>query len=193
MPPGAPQWSMGLLHYMNIASLDGYIADRGGTFGWARPDDDVHAAVNDLVRTVGTYLYGRRVYEVMRVWDDPGLAAEGPAVVRDFSEIWRGAEKIVFSRTLAAVDTERTRLERGLDPDAVRALKHGSAADLAIGGPGLAAAAFAEGLVDEIHLFIAPVTVGGGTPALPDERLDLELTDERRIGGFVYLHYGVQM
>ncbi|WP_369046729.1 dihydrofolate reductase family protein [Sinomonas sp. P10A9] len=178
---------------MNIASLDGYIADREGRFDWARPDDDVHAAVNDLLRTVSTYLYGRRVYEVMRVWDDPGIATDAPAVVRDFSHIWRAAEKIVYSRTLADVDTERTRLERGLDPDMVRALKRGSAADLAIGGPGLAAAAFAEGLVDRVHLFIAPVTVGGGTPALADQRLDLSLKEERRIGRFVYLHYGVRM
>lgn len=182
---------MARLIYMNLASLDGYIADRGGNFDWARPDDEVHAAVNDLLRPVSTYLYGRRVYEVMRYWEDLDVAAGQSGVARDFGEIWRGADKIVYSRTLPEVTTARTRLERGFDPDAVRALKESSPSDLAIGGPGLAAAAFAERLVDEIRLFVVPVAVGGGTPALPDARLDLELADERRIGRFVYLHYRV--
>lgn len=183
---------MGRLLYMNVASLDGYIADRGGSFGWARPDNDVHAAVNDLLRPVGTYLYGRRVYEVMRYWEDLEAAASQSAVARDFGEIWRGADKVVYSRTLPEVTTARTRLERGFDADDVRALKEGSGADLAIGGPGLAAAAFAQGLVDEIQLFFAPVAVGGGTPALPDAGLDLELADERRIGRFVHVRYRVR-
>ncbi|GAB3270232.1 dihydrofolate reductase family protein [Sinomonas notoginsengisoli] len=183
---------MGRLVYMNLASVDGYIADRTGNFDWARPDDDVHAAVNDLLRPIGTYLYGRRVYEVMRFWEDADITAEQSAVAHDFSEIWQAADKVVYSRTLPEVTTARTRLERAFDPDEVRTLKEGSASDLAIGGPGLAAAAFAAGLVDDVRLFIVPVTVGGGTPALPDARLDLDLADERRIGRFVYLHYAVR-
>ncbi|BCT75190.1 deaminase [Sinomonas cyclohexanicum] len=182
---------MGRLVYMNLASLDGYIADRAGNFDWAAPDEDVHAAVNDLLRPVGTYLYGRRVYEVMRAWEDPRIEAGQPAVVRDFAQIWRGAEKIVYSRTLEEATTARTRLERVFDPAEVRALKEHSGADLAIGGPGLAAEAFAARLVDEGRLFIAPVAVGGGTPALPDARLDLVLADERRIGRFAYLRYTI--
>lgn len=181
---------MGRLLYVNIASLDGYIADRVGNFDWAAPDEDVHAAVNDLLRPVGTYLYGRRVYEVMRAWGDPGIDAGQSGVVRDFAQIWRAAAKIVYSRTLPEATTARTRLERSFDPDAVRALKEKE--DLEVGGPGLAAAAFQQGLVDDVRLFIAPVAVGGGTPALPEARLDLELVDEQRIGRFVSVHYTVR-
>ncbi|ASN51256.1 dihydrofolate reductase family protein [Sinomonas sp. R1AF57] len=183
---------MGRLLYMNLMSLDGYISDRGGRFDWAMPDEEVHAAVNDLARPVGTYLYGRRLHEVMRVWDDPGFAAGEPGVVRDFSEIWRAADKIVYSTTLTGVDTARSTLERRFEPEAVRRLKARTTADLAIGGPGLAAPGFSAGLVDEVHLFVAPVAVGGGTPALPDARMDLDLTAERRIGRFVYLSYTVR-
>jgi dihydrofolate reductase len=181
---------MGRLLYMNLASLDGYIADRNGTFDWAEPDEDVHAAVNDILRPVGTYLYGRRVYEVMRAWADPVIDAGPAGVVRDFAQIWRAAQKIVYSRTLPEVTTARTRLERSFDPAAVRALKEHR--DLEVGGAGLAAEAFGARLVDDVRLFIAPVAVGGGTPALPEARLDLDLVDERRIGRFVYVHYTVR-
>ena len=152
----------------------------------------MHAFVNDLERPVGTYLYGRRMYETMAVWetmDDP------EPVMRDFAEIWRGAEKVVYSRTLAPEDiaTARTRIEHEFDPEAVRAMKESSAADLGVGGPGLAASAWRAGLVDELQLFLAPVIVGGGTRALPDGvRTDLELVEERRFAdGFAYLRYRV--
>ncbi|MDP9885326.1 dihydrofolate reductase [Sinomonas atrocyanea] len=181
---------MGRLLYMNLTSLDGYIADRSGSFDWAEPDEDVHAAVNDILRPVGTYLYGRRVYEVMRAWADPVIDAGPAGVVRDFAQIWRAAQKIVYSRTLPEVTTARTRLERSFDPAAVRALKEHT--DLEVGGAGLAAEAFGARLVDDVRLFIAPVAVGGGTPALPEARLDLDLVDERRIGRFVYVHYTVR-
>jgi dihydrofolate reductase len=178
------------LIYSAIASLDGYVADRDGNFDWAAPDAEVHAFVNDLERPIGTYLYGRRMYETMAVWetlDDP--APE----MRDFARLWRAADKVVYSRTLDAVSTPRTRLERELMPAAVRALVAGAARDVTIGGPTLAGAALAAGLVDEIQLFLNPIAVGGGTPALPhDVRVDLELLDQRRFGnGVVYLSYRV--
>jgi dihydrofolate reductase len=179
------------LIYSAIASLDGYVADRDGNFDWAAPDAEVHAFVNDLERPIGTYLYGRRMYETMAVWetlDDP--APE----MRDFARLWRAADKVVYSRTLDAVSTPRTRLERELMPAAVRALVAGAARDVTIGGPTLAGAALAAGLVDEIQLFLNPIAVGGGTPALPrDVRVDLELLDQRRFGnGVVYLSYRVR-
>ncbi|WP_077490700.1 dihydrofolate reductase family protein [Sinomonas mesophila] len=182
---------MARLLYMNIMSVDGYIADRSGSFSWAAPDDDVHAAVNDLLRPVGTYLYGRRLYEVMRAWEDPAIEAGRSAVVRDFAEIWRATDKIVYSSTLPSVDTARTGIARSFEPDVVRDFKERTTADLAVGGPGLAASAFRAGLVDEVTLFVAPAVVGGGTAALPDARLDLELTGEERIGRFVRLTYRV--
>ena len=181
---------MAKLIYSAIASLDGYVADRDGNFDWAAPDAEVHAFVNDLERPIGTYLYGRRMYETMAVWetmDDP--APE----MRDFARLWRAADKVVYSRTLDAVSTPRTRLERELMPAAVRALVAGAARDVTIGGPTLAGAALAAGLVDEIQLFLNPIAVGGGTPALPhDVRVDLKLLDQRRFGnGVVYLSYRV--
>jgi len=177
------------LIYSAIASLDGYVADRDGGFGWAAPDEEVHAFVNELERPIGTYLYGRRMYETMAVWEDAG--DELPAVARDYSRVWQAADKVVYSRTLDAVSTARTRLERELDPDAVRRLKEASARDLSVGGPTLAGAALRAGLVDELGLFVVPVVVGGGTRALPDDvRLVLELVDERRFaGGVVFLRY----
>jgi dihydrofolate reductase len=180
------------LIYSAIASLDGYVADRDGRFDWAAPDEEVHAFVNDLERRVGTYLYGRRMYEVMRVWQD--VHATEPAVVQDYADLWRAATKVVYSRTLDAVTTPRTRLERTFDPDEVRALVAAAGADVSVGGPGLAAEALAAGVVDECHLLVAPVVVGGGTRWLPDDvRLDLELVDERRFGnGVVHLHYRVR-
>jgi dihydrofolate reductase len=182
---------MGLLSYSAMCSLDGYIADAGGGFDWAVPDDEVHAFVNDLERPVGTYLYGRRMYDVMRTWE---TISDDCAIHADFGRIWRAADKVVYSRTLDAVSTGRTRLERTFDPAEVIAMKATSPRDLSVGGAGLAAAAFAAGLVDECHLFVAPVIVGGGTRALPDGiRAGLELRDERRFdGGFVHLHYGVR-
>ena len=182
---------MAKLIYSAIASLDGYIADEGGKFDWAAPDEEVHRFVNDLERPVGTYLYGRRMYEVMAVWEtDPTLADHSPAM-RDFAEIWQAADKIVYSRTLETVSTARTRIERAFDPDAVRQLKASADHDLTVGGPHLAAEAFKAGLVDECQLFLAPIVVGGGNQALPDRlRLELELLDERRFaGGVVFLSY----
>ena len=185
---------MGKLAYSAIASLDGYVEDVDGGFGWAAPDAEVHAYVNELERPVGTYLLGRRMYETMAVWDtDPSLAAE-PGPTRDFAEIWQAAEKVVYSTTLAEVWTERTRLEREFDPAAVRRIKAEAERDLGIGGAALAADAFRAGLVDECHLLLVPVAVGGGKPALPEGlRLDLELLGERRFGGgTVHLHYRVR-
>jgi len=181
---------VGSLIYAVIASLDGHIEDETGNFDWAAPDEEVHAFINDLERPVGTYLYGRRMYETMIFWE---TATGPPSVERDFAEIWRGADKVVYSSSLEAVRTDRTRLEKAFEPEAVRALKESAEVDLTIGGPELAAHALRAGLVDEFHLFVAPVVVGGGKRALPDgERLDLELLDERRFGGgFVYLRYRV--
>jgi dihydrofolate reductase len=182
---------MAKLIYSVIASLDGYVADEDGNFDWAAPDEEVHAFINDLDRPVGTYLYGRRMYETMAGWEtDPALADQSP-LMRDFAEIWQAADKIVYSRTLQAVSTARTRIERDFDPEAVRQTKALAGRDLIVGGPELAARAFEAGLVDECHLFVAPVVVGGGKRSLPDNvRLELELLDERRFGsGMVYLYY----
>lgn len=184
---------MAKLIYSAIASLDGYVADADGNFDWAVPDEEVHAFVNDLERPVGTYLYGRRLYETMAGWESADLLADPSPLMRDFAAIWQAAEKIVYSRTLATVSSARTRLEREFDPDAVRRLKARADRDLTVGGPGLAAEALRAGLVDECHLFLTPVVVGGGTQALPGGiRLELELLDERRFGnGVVHLHYRV--
>jgi dihydrofolate reductase len=181
------------LIYSAIASLDGYVSDAQGKFDWAQPDEDVHAFVNDLERTVGTYLYGRRMYETMAVWEtDPSLAATSE-VTRDYAEIWWAAEKVVYSRTLEEPVTERTRIERDFNPEDVRQMKASAESDLTVGGPDLAAHALRAGLVDECRLFVAPVIVGGGHRWLPDDaHIDLELTDERRFeSGFVYLAYRI--
>jgi dihydrofolate reductase len=186
----ARETAMGNLIYLMLASLDGYVADKDGKFDWAEPDKEVHSFVNDLARPVGTYLYGRGMYEVMTVWETLDLADQ-PAVIRDFAEIWRAADKIVFSRTLESVSGARTRLEREFGPDAIRRLKEQTSHDVAVAGPGLAREAIKAGLVDEYQLFFAPVIVGGGKQALPDDvRLDLELLDERRFdSGVVYVRY----
>ena len=178
------------LLYAAIASLDGYTADAAGTFEWAAPGPEVHAFVNDLERAAGTYLYGRRMYETMAVWETMDVSGE-PEVMRDYAEIWRAADKVVYSRTLAQASTPRTRIERTFDPQAVERMKVTAERDLTIGGPGLAAHALRAGVVDEIQLFLVPTIVGGGTRALPDDlRIDLELLDERRFeGGVVYLRY----
>jgi dihydrofolate reductase len=206
---------MAKLIYSAITSLDGYIEDEAGKFDWSAPDPEVHAFVNDLERPVGTYLYGRRMYEVMTVWQTIGAEPAGTSPEQavpeqaapephpladpspeelDFAEVWRAADKVVYSRTLDAVSTPRTRLERELDPEAVRRMKEAADRDLNVGGPGLAQHLFAAGLVDEVNLFVCPVVVGGGKPGLPrGVRLDLELLDERRFGnGVVHLHHAVR-
>ena len=182
---------MAKLIYLTLMSLDGYVEDEEGKFDWAEPDEEVHAFVNELARPVGTYLYGRRMYEVMVAWETIA-SADQPAYIRDFAEIWRAADKVVYSKTLEAVSTARTRIERDFDPEAVRQLKATAGRDLAVAGPALAAHAFDAGLVDELHLFVAPIVVGGGKQAFPaDVRLKLELLDERRFGGgMVHLRYG---
>ena len=184
---------MAKLIYSAIASLDGYVADEEGQFNWAEPDEEVHSFVNDLERPIGTHLYGRRLYEVMVYWETIPLEDQPPSI-RDFAEIWRAAGKIVYSKTLEAVSSARTRIERDFDPEAVRQMKATAGRDLLVGGPELAAQAFTAGLVDECHLFLAPIVVGGGKPSLPDDvRLELELLDERRFGnGMVYLRYGIR-
>jgi dihydrofolate reductase len=180
------------LLYSAIASLDGYVADESGKFDWSVPDEEVHAFINDLERSVGTHLYGRRMYEVLVAWETLDTADEAP-VVQDFAEIWRGVDKVVYSTTLDEVSSARTRIEREFDPDAVRQLKASAGSDISVGGPNLAAQAIAAGLVDELHLFLSPVIVGGGTKALPEGvHLDLELLDDRRFGnGTVALHYRI--
>ena len=182
---------MAQLIYSAISSLDGYIEDTDGKFDWAMPDEEVHKFVNNLERGAGTHLYGRRMYETMMVWEtDPNLAAES-SLRRDFAEIWQAADKIVYSRTLEAVSTRKTQLERNFDPEAIRQLKEAVEQDILIGGPELAAHAFRSGLIDECHLFLAPIILGGGKRCLPaNVRLELELLEERRFGsGVVFLRY----
>jgi dihydrofolate reductase len=182
------------LIYSAIASLDGYVADADGTFDWAAPDDEVHAFVNDLERPVGTYLYGRRMYEVMVFWETAHTLSGQHAVGADFAKIWQAADKVVYSRTLEAVASARTRLERDFDPGAIRDLKARAERDITVGGPELAGRAIEAGLVDELQLFLAPTVVGGGKRALPDDvRLALELLDERRFrSGTIYLRYAAK-
>jgi len=184
---------MGRLQYAVLCSLDGYTADADGRFDWAAPDAELHAYVNELERPVGTHLYGRRMYETLAVWQDVTGPGHDP-VELDYAGIWRAADKVVYSTTLAGVGTPRTRLERSFDPAAVGRFVAGSERDVAVGGPGLAAAALRAGLVDDLHLLVHPVVVGGGTRALPDGvRLDLELVAERRFaGGVVHLHHRVR-
>jgi dihydrofolate reductase len=182
-----------LIYVMNV-SLDGYIADEDGKFDWGVPDEEFFSFINDLERPVGTYLYGRRLYEMMQVWEtDPAAAAQSPGA-REFAEIWQAADKVVYSRTLATASTTRTRIERDFHPEAVRQLKAAAERDFTVGGPTLGAHAITAGLVDEYGLFVWPVVVGGGKPFLPARaRLQLELLDERRFGsGVVYLRYRTQ-
>jgi dihydrofolate reductase len=179
------------LIYSAITSLDGYVEDAGGQFDWAAPDEEVHAFVNDLERAIGTYLYGRRMYETMVFWETASTGLDQSTVTREFAEIWRAAEKIVYSRTLQTVSSARTRIERDFDLDAIRRLKEASGPDITVGGAELAGQAISAGLVDECELFLTPIAVGGGKPALPaDVRTPLELLDEHRFGsGVVYLRY----
>ena len=181
---------MSKLIYTAIMSLDGYIEDRNGSFSWAEPDEEVHSFINELERPVGTYLYGRRMYEVMAAWQTLPTH-EQPSFMTDFADIWRAADKVVYSKTLKAASTPRTRIEQHFEPQAVQQRKASAARDFAVGGPTLAAHAFNAGIVDVCHLFIAPIVVGDGKSAFPGGiRLQLKLQDERRFrNGTVYLHY----
>jgi dihydrofolate reductase len=183
--------TMARLIYSAITSLDGYVADEDGEFDWAAPDEEVHSFVNDLERPVGTYLYGRRMYEVMVYWEAADTVADQPPAIQDFAEIWQAADKIVYSKTLEEVSSARTRIERDFNIEAIRQLKASAERDLTVGGPDLAAQAIKAGLVDEYQLFLSPIMVGGGKQALPDDvRVELELLEERRFGnGTVYLRY----
>ena len=185
---------MGKLIYAANTSLDGYLEDEAGAFDWSVPDDEVHGFWNEHERQIGTSLYGRRMYETMRVWESDDWLTDEPAVVREYAEIWRDTDKVVYSSTLEAVSTARTRIERQFEPEAVRQLTRRSDADLSIGGAALGAEAFRHGLVDECVLVLCPVVVGGGKPALPrGARLDLELLESRRLGnGMVYIRHAVR-
>ena len=182
---------MAKLIYASNMSLDGCTEDERGAFDWAPPNDDVFAFITDLMRSAGTYLYGRRMYDTMAVWETNAALAEQSDLMSDYANAWKAAEKVVYSTTLDAVSTANTQLERRFDPGAVHDLKAAASRDLLVGGPNLAAQAFKAGLVDECHLFIWPVVLGGGNPALAiDTRADLELLDERRFSnGVVYLRY----
>lgn len=183
---------MAKLLYVTNVSLDGYIEDEQGSFDWATPNDDYFAFITDLIRPVGTYLYGRRLYESMAVWEsDPAIAAQSE-LNADFASVWQGADKVVYSTSLEAVSTKRTQLQRGFDPAAARSIKASATPDLMIGGAQLAAQAFEAGLIDECHLFVHAALVGGGKPGLPRSvRAHLELLDERRLGGIVYVRHRV--
>jgi dihydrofolate reductase len=185
---------VGKLTYAGITSLDGYIADVDGRHDWAVPDEEVHAFINDRERAVGTYLFGRRMYEEMAGWEGNDPARDQVPVMRDFAQAWRSIDKVVYSRTLDDVSTARTRLERTFEPDAVRQLKAAGERALSVGGPELAAHALAAGLVDECHIYVTPVVVGGGKRFFPDGvRLALELAEEHRFGsGVVHLGYRVR-
>jgi dihydrofolate reductase len=180
--------------YSAISSVDGYFEDAEGRVGWAAPDEEVHAFVNELERPIGTYLYGRRMYETMVFWETAGTGGDQPGV-QDFAEIWRAAEKIVYSRTLQTLSSPRTRIEHDFDPAAISRLKESSDRDITVGGAALAGKAIAAGLVDECHLLLNPIVVGGGKRALPDNvRVQLELLAERRFrSGVVHLHYDIRV
>lgn len=181
------------LIYSAIASLDGYVEDAHGNFDWAAPDEEVHAFVNDRERPIGTYLYGRRMYETMRFWDTVNTGDDQDAVTRDYAQVWRSADKVVYSRTLDTPSTPRTKIERDFDPVAITAMKGSSPRDISVGGAELAGQAMAAGVVDECQLLLGPVIVGAGKRALPAKvHAQLELLDERRFrSGVVYLHYRI--
>jgi dihydrofolate reductase len=182
---------MAKLIYAAITSLDGYVADADGSFAWGAPDEEVSSYINDLVRPIGTYLYGRRMYDVMVYWESVPTTADQSPLEQDFAQLWQAADKIVYSTTLEAVASARTRIERAFDPEAVQQWKATAVRDITVAGPDLAAQAFKAGLVDECHLLLTPILVGGGTPALQGNvRLKLELLDEHRFGnGVMHLHY----
>jgi dihydrofolate reductase len=180
------------LIYAANTSLDGYLADERGDINWSAPSEEVFGFWTDFQRPIGTYVYGRGMYESMVYWENPSTGGDQPAAAPEFAEIWQAADKIVYSRTLQAPSSARTRIERDFDPAAIRRLKESSDRDITIGGADLAGQAMAAGLVDECHLVIAPVIIGGGKRALPDAvRVQLELLDERRFkNGAVHLRYG---
>jgi dihydrofolate reductase len=182
---------MAKLIYSAITSLDGYVADKDGKFDWSVPDAEVMAFLNEIERPLGTYLYGRGMYEVMAGWETAHLSEDQPPFSEDFAQLWQAASKVVYSRTLDKVTTSKTRLEREFDPDAVRKMKEESDTDLSVGGSEIAGQALKAGVVDEVHLYLSPILVGGGKPSLPDDlRLPLELIEERRFGnGVVYVRY----
>jgi dihydrofolate reductase len=185
---------MGTLIYEMITSLDGYVADATGDFDWFSPDEELHSFVNEATKGIGTFLYGRRMYETMVYWETAHTIPDQPDFVLEWARLWQAADKVVYSTTLESVSSERTRLERTFDPDAVRELKATTGHDLTVDGPGLAASALRAGLVDEVGQYITPVVVGGGTRFLPDDlRLDLDLVNQHRFGnGVVYVHYLVR-
>jgi dihydrofolate reductase len=185
---------MARLIYTAIMSLDGYVEDEDGGIGWARPDEEVHSFVNDLERPAGTYLYGRRMYEAMAGWEVAHSQPDQSPVMVDFARIWQAADKVVYSATLPTTSTARTRIERRFDPAAIDLTKREADRDLTVGGANLAGQAIRAGLVDECHLLVTPVVVGGGKAALPGQlRLDLELLGERRFAsGVVHLHYRIR-
>jgi dihydrofolate reductase len=185
---------MAKLIYSAITSLDGYVADEDGNFEWAVPDEEVHTFINDLERPVGTYLYGRRMYEVMLGWESAHTLPDQPPFMLAFAQMWQAADKIVYSKTLQTVSSARTRIERDFDPEAVRQMKALAGRDILVGGPQLAAQAMKAGLVEELHLFLAPIVVGGGKQSLPGGvRLELEVLDKRSFGnGMVYLRYRIR-
>ena len=185
---------MAKLIYGAISSVDGYVADAEGNFDWSAPNDEVHRFVNELERPIGTYLYGRRMYEVMRYWETAPTGNGMPSAEQEYAKIWQTADKIIYSKRLEQVSSARTRIERAFDPQAIQQLKAAATRDVSVSGPTLAVQAIKLGLVDECRLFLSPIVVGGGKPALPDNvRLGLELLDERRFGnGVVYLHYRVK-
>ena len=182
---------MAKLIYASNTSLDGYTEDERGAFDWAPPDDDVFASITELMRSAGTYLYGRRMYERMAVWETDSTLAAKSDLTAHYAKVWQAADKVVYSSSLAAPSTANTRLERHFNPSAVHDLKAAASRDLLVGGPNLAAQALVAGLVDELQLFVWPVVLGGGKPALPtDMRADLELVDEHQFSnGVVQLRY----
>ncbi|MDA0637215.1 dihydrofolate reductase family protein [Nonomuraea sp. MCN248] len=185
---------MGKLIYSMITSLDGYVSDANGDYGWGAPDEESHTFINEHMRSIGTYLYGRRMYETMVYWETAHTLPDQPPFILECAKVWQAADKVVYSTTLEEVSSGRTRIERSFDPESVRRLKAESGRDLSVDGPDLAAQAIAAGLVDEYQLFVGPAVVGGGHRFFPDGvRADLELLDERRFGnGVVYLRYGVK-
>ncbi len=182
---------MAKLIYFAICSLDGYVADKDGNFSWARPDDELHSFINDIERPIGTYLLGRRMYETMVFWETAEVTPDQCEPASDYAGIWRAAEKVVFSRSLDQVSSAKTRIERDFDAESIRRLKAEADSDISIGGPELAGEAIRAGLVDEYHLWINPIVVGGGNAALPsDARVELELLEQRRFdSGVIHLHY----
>jgi dihydrofolate reductase len=186
---------MAKLTYAAISSVDGYVADTEGNFDWSAPDEEVHRFVNELERPIGTHLYGRRMYEVMRYWETAPTGDGEPSAGQEYAKIWQAADKIVYSKSLEQVSSARTSIQREFDAEAIQQLKTAAARDISVSGPTLAARALKLGLVDECHLFLSPIVVGGGSPALPENvRLGLELLDERRFSnGVVHLHYRVMV